>query len=162
MTDLKALIEKARARVQTPIAETINIVIGGEGEDAEFVPVEISKLAGHEWLTLKALHLPRPGVALDERIGCNIYAVATDYPADHLKVAGEEIAAEDWRDILAIVDAVHVENIVDLMLGLNVATSMLQVNELGKASAGDSEKKPNSPESSESHSDDSEGGSPQK
>ena len=161
LADLERLIAESRARVQTLPSETVNVVLGSDGK-GQFVPVTITKLAPGEWLTLEAMHPPRPDVEGDERLGSNLFAIPADYPIGSVKVAGNDVPVEMWREIVAVLDDVHLENVAALMYGLNRAAALMQVESLGKASAGGRKRKPVSPASSASRSADSKGGSPQK
>lgn len=133
--ELKSLIASARERVEEPPSETVNVVVGAEGK-GKFVAVTVSKITPAEWLRLESLHPPRVGVPGDERLGSDVYSIPPDYPVDRIKVDGDPVDVDTWRDLWDVIDVIHKENVTGLMYGLNRLASMMQVEALGKASAG--------------------------
>jgi len=148
--DLDALIAEQKQAIESVEPVEQNVLLGDT-----LVTVLLYPMAGHEWRSLKAVHPPRPGSALDDRIGCNIDAVVRAYPrvairdgdstADVSKVispAGAP-ARRKWDDILDVVSAPNLEFLALAAWGLNQEDPEQRILTAGKALAGSLRRKRN-------------------
>jgi hypothetical protein len=157
IVDIDSLIAEARAEIENPEKETVKVRLG-----RSLVEVEVSALDPGAWELLLAMHPPRKGAGRDANLGFDPDGAALDYPADRLRVGGEPITQEKWSDLYRVLDSVNRSNVQTLQWGLNVFSATKKLRELGKARTGGSPKKRTPPENSESLSDDSKDGNPQK
>lgn len=148
MTDLKALVAKARAEVAAAAAEPptpVPVLLGGE-----LVDVGIRPVLGSVWDDLTATHPPRPGSTQDENVGFNVAGVVRDYPVSHLLVGGQPVKAvpddEDddeptWGDIFDILPSPSRKLLEAMLWGINHNDQAARIRELGKARASAAKRK---------------------
>jgi hypothetical protein len=139
--DLKALIAKARAEsgIEAPTGSA-DIEIGGE-----LVEVVFRRLPGAEWSDLTATTPPRVGSRTDAMLGYGTEGVGPKYPIGYIEVAGEPVDAATWAELYEQLLAPSITAIATCIFNLNQGLPSQRIVELGKARAGDSKKKRNSP-----------------
>lgn len=140
--DLKALIAEQRARIESTVTDTVDVVMAGQ-----LVTVEVSKLLPDDWQVLVLSNPPRSNVASDARIGYDQDRLPRAYPAEKVKVAGESVDQDTWADTFAVLDNVHRNNVATLIWGVNVFQAVKELQELGKAPAVRSSSSPGNRES---------------
>lgn len=128
--DLKALIAQQRANIEATKTETVNVVLG-----EELVPVEVSRLLPDDWQSLVAAHPPRKTSKSDANIGYDQNGLPRDYPAEKIKVAGEPVSSDTWRELYAVLNSVNRNNVGTVIWGLNVYEAIQELQALGKAAA---------------------------
>lgn len=129
MGDVKALIQKQREALDTPIRGELEIRLGGET-----VKLEFDKAKPEVWDELVSRNPPRPGVVGDAEIGYFQAGVSREYPGVILD--GEVLDAETWADVFDVLDAVFRNTIGTSLWGLNVLTTLEQLTSLGKGLPG--------------------------
>lgn len=128
---LKDLIDRQRAALEEPKSEVLNVALAGE-----LVKVEVLRLMPDEWQALVATHPVRPTSKADANIGYNTNTLPRDYPASRVRVAGEEVDAQTWADMWSVLNSVNKNNVHTVMWGLNVYDAIRELEDLGKALAG--------------------------
>ena len=131
MSNLKDLIARQRAEVEAPKSLPVNVALGGE-----LVEVEISRLLPDDWDALVLAHPPRATSRSDAKIGYDQRALPRNYPASHIRVAGEPVDQETWVEVYASLRSVNKNNVGTLMWGLNIFDELKELQALGKAAAG--------------------------
>jgi hypothetical protein len=140
MTDLKDLIAQQRVKIEQPKTESVDVVLG-----KELVSLEFARLLPDDWQALVATHPPRTTedhrgrstmVHADSHIGYDQHTLPRDYPADRIKVNGEDVDAGTWRDLYTVLNSVHKNNVGTTIWGLNVFDAIKELEALGKAGAG--------------------------
>lgn len=135
--DLKALIAEQKAEIESVKTESVDVVLGKER-----VTVEVARLLPDDWQQLVAEHPPRKlaGKTLmvhsDSSIGYDQNGLPRDYPAEKIRVGGETVDQETWREIYTVLNTVHRNNVGTVIWGLNVFDAVQELQELGKAVAG--------------------------
>lgn len=129
MADLKALIEKQRAKNAVAKESVLEVEFGDEK-----ISVGIVKASPEEWDDLVGSHPPRPGNAGDGMVGYNQAAVSAAYP--HVTVDGEDVDSAVWAETFSLLDPVWRNSIGVTVWGVNINESLLALSALGKASAG--------------------------
>ena len=137
MTDLKALIEAEKLRIEDPTKDSVTIALGGEK-----ILVEVTKLHPNAWTELTSRHAPRSNVAGDGRLGFNQATLPSDYPVERIKIDGDPVDKDTWVQMYAVLDVAHRNSLNALMWGLNVYAAVLELAALGKAPAGRSSGSP--------------------
>lgn len=128
---IQDLIARARADVEAPATDTASVVVAGE-----VVELQFTKLLGAEWSALSAVNPPRKGAQLDSNLGYNLDAVAGQYPAGKVLIAGEPATGAEWSELYALLDAPWRETVALKLWGLNQHGPATRILELGKASSG--------------------------
>lgn len=128
--DLKALIAQQRASVEATKTETVNVVLG-----RELVEVEISRLLPDDWQSLVAANPPRKTSKSDANIGYDQNGLPRNYPAAKIRVAGEPVSSDMWRELYEVLNSVNRNNVGTVIWGLNVYEAIQELQELGKAVA---------------------------
>lgn len=128
--DIKALIAKQKALLETPTTDTVNVHLAGE-----LVAVEVARLLPVAWQELTGANPPRKNNAADTNVGYNQNGVPRGYPVDHLKVDGQDIDQETWSDLFDSLDVTNRHNVHTVMWGTNVYAGVSQLRALGKARA---------------------------
>ena len=154
--DLKALIAKAKAEIESSVA-LAQVDVGGELAEVEF-----GMIPGHEWADLMAQCPPRHGAKTDENLGFNSDKVSAVYPLEKVRVDGESIDAETWAELLDVLPSPSIKALALVLWRLNQVGPAERIVELGKARAGAQSKKRRSPANSGSRSGGLPGGNPQK
>lgn len=152
--NIQELIEKQRAIVENPPSDSVNVVVAGEQ-----VEVTVTKIHPDAWQALVAAHPPRTAATVDSNMGYNVYELPRDYPADRIKVGGNDVTSETWKELFSLIDSTHKNNVHTLMWGLNVYAAIQELAALGKAAAG---RRSASPATSASRPAASKAGSPRK
>lgn len=129
MVDVKALIAKQRAELETVKQWDVEVSCGGE-----LVKVSLERVSPDEWDDLVNTNPPRPGVEGDATIGYNPRGVSAVYP--RVRLDDELVDAETWADFFEVLDSVHKNNIGVVVWGANVNATLQELRELGKARAG--------------------------
>lgn len=137
LDDLAADIAAARAALETPEKQTLQVVLARKLRTIEF-----TKLRPDEWQLLTSMHSPRPGVDRDKNLGANYDALPRDYPASQVTIDGETVDQQTWQDVFGLLDSVHRNNVATVLWGLNVYNAIKQLQDLGKAVAGQSNDSP--------------------
>lgn len=151
---LQALIAKQRAVLEKPKTAEVNVALAGQ-----LVPVEITKLMPDDWQALVGQNPVRSNVRSDANVGFDQDKLPRAYPADKIKVGGEQVDEETWRAMYAVLDVAHRNAVSTLMWGQNVYEAIMELRDLGKAVAGQSS---GSPANRASRRAASKGGSPRK
>lgn len=133
--DLKALIEKQRAKIDVVKESSVEVVIGDEKR-----VVTVGRVRPDAWDALMADNPPRRGVEADAMVGYNVKGVTVAYPL--ISVGGESLDAEGWAELYSVLDSVWRNNIGTLIWGVNVQETLKELQALGKAPAGQSSPSP--------------------
>lgn len=146
--ELQERIAAARAKlgVNAP-TEEVPVEIAGE-----LTKIVFRQVAGHTWADLTATNPPRAGSKQDSNVGYNTDAAARAYPLEYVTVDGAPVDADTWRGILEVLSSPSLKLIAAALWGLNQLKPSQRISELGKASAGGSKRKQNSPANSASPS----------
>lgn len=152
--ELKALIAEQRAVLEKPRTAEVTVAMAGR-----LVPVEITKLMPDDWQALVGQNPVRSNVKSDSNVGFDQDKLPRAYPADKIKVDGEPVDEETWRDMYAVLEVAHRNAVSTLMWGQNVYEAIMELRDLGKVAAGRSS---GSPANRASRRAASKGGSPRK
>lgn len=131
MSSLQEKIARQREKVAEVKEANTEVVLGGEK-----TIVTIGRCVPDEWDALMAINPPRRGVESDAIVGYNPKGVSKSYP--HVSVDGDKVTAEEWADTYSVLDSVWRNNIETLIWGVNIQETIKELNELGKARAGQS------------------------
>ncbi|MEI3866633.1 hypothetical protein V6S02_05990 [Microbacterium sp. CCNWLW134] len=96
---IDALIEAAKKRVM----ESFDVEIG-IGDDIYSV-VTFTEVRGVDWGNVTALSPPRESVPADFQFGFNPDAAVEHYPASAIRVDGEPVTSEQWKELVGYLDA---------------------------------------------------------
>lgn len=129
--NLQEKIAKAREEFAATKPTELEVEVGGEIALMTFRPVW-----GAEWANLIAQHPPRPGAAVDDRVGYNTDGVVADYPVDAITVDGSSIDEVTWRELVSVLTSPNRTNIASVLYGLNQLEPARKLAEAGKASKG--------------------------
>lgn len=129
MTDVRALIQKQREQLETTVTGDLEVVLGGEK-----VTLTLVKVRPDEWDDLVAKNPPRPGVEGDAMTGYCEAGVARSYP--RVSLNGDELDAETWGEVFDVLDVMHRNNVSVSIWGLNIHSSIKELQGLGKAVPG--------------------------
>jgi hypothetical protein len=140
--DIDALIAEQRAEIERVKSEQVDVVAAGK-----IVTVVVQKLRPDEWQALVAKNAPRTAVSADANVGYNQDALPRVYPVDRIKVAGKTVTPEQWSSFFEVIEPAHKANVHTVMWGLNVFTAIKELQELGKAAAGQQSSSPANRES---------------
>jgi hypothetical protein len=135
--ELKALIAQQREVLEKPKTATVQVVLA-----STLVDIEVTKLMPDDWEALVAAHPVRPHVKADGNVGFDQDKLPRAYPADKIKVAGNVIDGETWREIFAVLDSTHRKTVTTIIWGQNVYEAVMELRDLGKAAAGRSSDSP--------------------
>jgi len=136
MTDLDALIAKARAALAEGAGKTVPVELGGELVDIELKPV-----SGYVWATLIATHPPRDNAAVDATVGFDSDAVGRDYPVEKILVAGQPVDEAKWRAVFEVLTGPGVHAVAAALWAINQVEPQSRVLQLGKARSSGPKKK---------------------
>lgn len=127
--DVKALIAKQRAELETVKQYDVTVACGGEE-----VKVSLERVSPDEWDDLVNAYPPRAGVEGDATIGYNPKGVARAYP--RIRLDGDEVDAETWGEFFDVLESLHKNNVGLVIWNANVFVVLQELRELGKARAG--------------------------
>ena len=157
MFALEELIAKQKQKMEDPPAGRAIVMLGGEEVTFEFL-----KLPAKEWLDLSAVHPPRAGSDSDASLGFNPHSLAAAYPVKAVRRVEvetgeadaaeprerlEDIEADVYKAMFAVLDAIHIDTVGTVVWALNVWQDRMEVAAARKASRGGRSKKQSSPES---------------
>lgn len=109
---IQELIEGAsEPQAPSPLSE---LIAAAKKRPMETIPVDImfgdtaaqlvfTEIRGFEWTAI-ASKAPRPGNTIDAQMRCNADELLAGYPLDRITIGDEHPTAEEWQEILAIID----------------------------------------------------------
>lgn len=127
--DVKALIEKQRAKLAVVKQQTLEVMLGGEK-----VTLTFDRALPDVWDGLMAANPPRRGNEADATVGYNTKAVSVAYPG--VALGDEVLDAGTWAELYDVLDSVHRNNIGVTIWGININESLREMQDAGKGSAG--------------------------
>lgn len=128
---LKDEIAAARVALEDAPTDEVGVVFNGKLRN-----VVVTKLLPDDWQQLVAENQPRTGHQSDNGLGYNQNELPRSYPVERIKIDGEQVDAETWREFFEIIEPVDKNNVNTLMWGLNVFEAVKRLQELGKVVAG--------------------------
>ncbi|MDR7189782.1 hypothetical protein J2Y46_002608 [Microbacterium sp. BE35] len=135
MTDVKALIAKARAKAETAPPTVVPVEVGGE-----LVDIAFGRIPGHVWADLTAMCPPRKGSTQDENVGFNADRIVRVYPLESVVVGGEpllddegEFDRETWGALIDELTSPNLKLIAAALWAVNQKAPADLLASLGKA-----------------------------
>lgn len=135
MVDLKALVDRQRAKNEEVVSEDVDVVLGGE-----IVRITVQKVIPEVWDKLVMRNPARPGSASDEEAGYNTKGVTLAYP--RLLIDDEVLDAETIASIYEVLESTWRNALGIVIWGVNVNGALKELRDLGKARAGQSSPSP--------------------
>lgn len=129
--NIQEKIAAQRALVENPPTFALNVMLGGERTVVEF-----TKLRGDEWQLIARMNPPRVGVQGDKDMDVNLDTLPADYPVAKITVDGEPVDEATWREMYALLDSFHKQNVAVGIWELNILSGVLELVAAGKAVAG--------------------------
>ena len=138
MTDLKALVAKAKAAVVETETVTQPVILEGEP-----VGVKLTALEQDAWRLHTLQHPPREGVRLDGNAGFDVDAAVRAFGGVQL-VSGDDVLdlGDDWPEVYGKLARQDRQNLAYALWMIHDSAYMEAVKTAGKVSTGARKKRP--------------------
>lgn len=152
------LIAKAKAQLDEAEPVTKHVTLGGE-----MVGIRYRPLGGDKWRALTRQHLPREGSFMDQNLGYNVDESVRGFP--NFEIVGEDDKVDDlkrfrddqkwhyiWPEVFETLEAPAIEILAQSLWETHEYEAQQRMIAAGKALRAGRGKKPASPASSASQS----------